>query len=416
MTHPAPIDTSAINTILSDLDSTREAREDLYKQFHREPELSLQEESTAQRIADQLEDAGIEFTRVGNTGIVAVIENGEGPVVAMRGDIDALPMKEDSGKDYASTHTQVDKDSGEETPVAHSCGHDFHIMSLLTSLKFYNAHKDAWSGTYVGVFQPAEEIAAGAKDMLNNGIAEVMPTPDVYLGQHVLSSQPGGTVGTRPGPVFSAASSIRIEITGKGSHGSMPEKSVDPVVTAANVIVRLQQIVSRSIAPAASAVVTVGSVQSGTKSNIIPATATLLVNTRTYDEDVQKTVHEEIENVVRKECEMAHCPKEPSFEYYDIYPLTDNDADATEAVHAAFDEHFGEDSLVIDPLPASEDFSYIPDELGVPYVYWGLGGFADMDNAPANHNPGFAPDLQPTLDRGAEAAVVAAGAWLATSK
>ena len=111
-----------------------------------------------------------------------------------------------------------------------------------------------------------------------------------------------------------------------------------------------------------------------------------------------------------------HCPKEPSFEYYDIYPLTDHDADATEAVHAAFDEHFGEDSLVINPLPASEDFSYIPDELGVPYVYWGLGGFADMDNAPANHNPGFAPDLQPTLDRGAEAAVVAAGAWLATSE
>lgn len=404
--------TSSIKNILGDLDSTRDQREDLYKQFHQEPELSLQEENTAQRIADQLDESGISYSRVGDTGIVAVIENGDGPVVAMRGDIDGLPMKENSGKDYASTHTQKDKVTGEETPVAHSCGHDFHIMSLLTSLQFYNNHKDDWSGTYVGVFQPAEEIAAGAKDMLNNDIAKVMPKPDIYLGQHVLASQPVATVGTREGVVFSAASSIRITIQGKGSHGSMPEKSVDPVVTAANIVVRLQQIVSRSIAPADSAVVTVGSVQAGSKSNIIPDTATLLINTRTYDEAVQKKVHEEIENVVRGECEMAHCPEDPTFEYYDIYPLTDNDADATQTVRAAFDEIFGEDSITIAPLSASEDFSYIPDELGVPYVYWGLGGFADMDNAPANHNPAFAPDLQPTLDRGAEAAVVAAGAWL----
>ncbi|MCI6206239.1 MAG: M20/M25/M40 family metallo-hydrolase, partial [Corynebacterium glucuronolyticum] len=187
---------------------------------------------------------------------------------------------------------------------------------------------------------------------------------------------------------------------------------VDPVVLASSIVMRLQTIVSREIGPSDVAVVTVGSVQAGQKSNIIPDNATLLINTRAYDKDVEKKVHAAIERIVKAECVAAGSPKDPEIEYYDVYPLTVNDDALTAKVRAAFDAFFGEDSIDITPQSASEDFSIIPDEVNTPYAYWGLGGFADQENAPGNHNPAFAPDLQPTLDRGAEAAVVAASAWL----
>ncbi|MFP7666176.1 MAG: amidohydrolase [Corynebacterium pyruviciproducens] len=392
----------AVHTILSDLEETRAEREQLYVEFHQNPELSMEEEWTSKRIADVLEESGIEYHRVGKTGIVAIIANGEGPAVAMRGDIDALPVPEQSGKDYATS----------KEGVSHACGHDFHIMSVLTSLQFFNNHKDQWHGTYVGVFQPGEETAQGAKDMVHSGIADVLPKLDVYLGQHVLASIPGGTVGSKPGPMFTAASSIRIKVFGKGSHGSMPELGVDPVVLASSIVLRLQTIVSREVAARDMAVVTVGSLQAGQKSNIIPDDASLLINTRAFDREVEKHVHEAIERIVKAECEAARSTKEPEIEYYDVYPLTHNAEEPFEKVRAAFDNYFGEDSIDIVPQSASEDFSYIPDAVDTPYMYWGLGGFADQKNAPGNHNPGFAPDLQPTLDRGVEAAVVAASAWL----
>ena len=392
----------AIHTILSDLEETREAREKLYVEFHQNPELSMEEEWTSQSIADVLDESGIEYHPVGKTGIVAIIANGDGPTVAMRGDIDALPVPEQSGKNYATS----------KEGVSHACGHDFHIMSVLTALQLFNNHKDQWHGTYIGVFQPGEETAQGAKDMVDNGIADVLPKLDVYLGQHVLASIPGGTVGSKPGPMFTAASSIRIKVFGKGSHGSMPELGVDPVVLASSIVLRLQTIVSREVAARDMAVVTVGSVQAGQKSNIIPDDATLLINTRAFDREVEKHVHEAIERIVKAECEAARSPKEPEIEYYDVYPPTNNAEEPYAKVRAAFDSYFGEDSIDITPQSASEDFSYIPDAVDAPYMYWGLGGFADQENAPGNHNPGFAPDLQPTLDRGAEAAVVAASAWL----
>ncbi|WP_018297766.1 amidohydrolase [Corynebacterium lubricantis] len=402
----------AVTKILSDLDSTRAEREELLKHFHQHPELSLQEYETSARIRAELEAAGIEVHSVGKTGLVAIVENGEGPVVAMRGDIDALPVKEVSGKDYASTAEQEDEKTGQTFAVSHACGHDFHIMSLLSALKFYNSHKDAWAGTYVGVFQPAEEIAAGAQEMVDAGIAEVMPKPDVYLGQHVIAVTPGGTVASKPGTIFTAASSIRVKVYGKGSHGSMPQLSVDPVVLASAIVTRLQTIVGREIAPNDMGVVTVGAIHAGTKSNIIPDDAELLINTRAYDKDVEAHMHEAIERIVRAECEAARSPKEPEFEYYDIYPLTSNHQEPFEQVRAVFDDFFGDDSVDIDPVSASEDFSIVPDSMDVPYVYWCVGGFEDWKNAPGNHNPAFAPDLQPTLDRGVEAAVVAASAWL----
>lgn len=404
--------TDSIRKILGGLASTQSQREELYKYFHQHPELSMQEHGTADRIVQELEASGVSTKRIGDTGVVAIIENGEGPTVAMRADIDALPVKEVSGKDYASTATQVDEKTGTEAPVAHACGHDFHLMCLLTALQAFNEHKDQWSGTFIGVFQPAEETAEGARAMLSADLTKAIPRPDVYLGQHVLASLPGGYVGTRRGPVLSSAFSVKVAVHGKGSHGSMPELGVDPVVLASTIVMRLQTIVSREVAAKETAVVTVGAIHAGTKSNIITDSAELLINTRAYSSAVSAHLKEAIERIVRAECAAARSPQEPEFTYYDRYPLTDNDVDATDTVREAFDAYFNEEACDLDAVPASEDFSIIPDELGVPYTYWGLGGFADLSKAVGNHNPAFAPDLQPTLDRGTEAIVVAASAWL----
>ena len=403
---------TAVQKILSDLDETQSERERQYKYFHQHPELSMKEDHTAQTIIDILSKAGIETKRVGKTGIVAEIKNGEGPVVAMRADIDALPIKENSGKDYTSTVSTQDE-NGKTVGVSHACGHDFHISSLLGALKAFNKHKDAWRGTYIGVFQPGEETAQGAKDLVKNGIMSMIAKPDVYLGQHVLGTIPAGTVGIRSGAFLTTAASIRVHIFGKGSHGSMPELSVDPVVVASSIVLKLQTIVSRELAAKDYAIVTVGALNAGSKSNIIPDDAELLINTRTYSEDTQKFVHNAIERIVRGECELARCPKKPEFTYYDRYPLTNNDKNASLRVRKAFDEYFGEDSVNISRASASEDFSIVANAFNTPYAYWGLGGFEDMKNAPGNHNPAFAPDLQPTLNHGLESAVVAACAWLA---
>lgn len=403
---------TAVQKILSDLDETQAERERQYKYFHQHPELSMKEDHTAQTIIDILSKAGIETKRVGKTGVVAEIKNGEGPVVAMRADIDALPIKENSGKDYTSTVSTQDE-NGKTVGVSHACGHDFHISSLLGALKAFNKHKDAWRGTYIGVFQPGEETAQGAKDSVENGITSMIAKPDVYLGQHVLGAIPAGTVGIHSGAFLTTAASIRVHIFGKGSHGSMPELSVDPVVVASSIVLKLQTIVSRELAAKDYAIVTVGALNAGSKSNIIPDDAELLINTRTYSEDTQKFVYNAIERIVRGECELARCPKKPEFTYYDRYPLTNNDQNSSLRVRKAFDEYFGENSVDISRASASEDFSIVANAFNTPYAYWGLGGFEDMKNAPGNHNPAFAPDLQPTLNRGLESAVVAACAWLA---
>lgn len=403
-----------ISAILSDLDNTRSYREELYKFFHQHPELSLQEFETSKRIISELESYGVEsIQRIGDTGVVAVISNGDGPVVALRGDIDALPMAERSGKEYAATGaTQVDNNTGQETPVAHTCGHDVHISSLLGAVQAFNSHRELWNGTLMAVFQPAEETAAGARMMVEEGIVEKLSAPDVYLGQHVLGSLPGGAVGTRVGAVMSEAASIEITLHGKGSHGSMPNLGVDPIVLGSAIVTRLQSVISREIAASETAVLTVGSFHAGTKSNIIPDSAVLQLNTRAFSKDVAAHLHEAIERIVRSECEAARCPEPPEFKYYDQYPLTSNDESVTAHVRAAFDDFFGENSVDLAQVPASEDFSIIPDAFGIPYSYWGLGGFADQQNAPGNHSPAFAPDMEPTLDRGVEALVVAASAWL----
>jgi amidohydrolase len=414
---------SGVDEILAGYDGLQASQEAFYKDLHQHPELSHQEHRTAQRVAGKLQDYGFTVQAgIGGTGVVGVLANGGGPTVLLRADMDALPVREDTGVDYASTVTVQDGD-GHEVPVAHACGHDMHMSCLLGMAKLMADHPDRWNGTLLPLFQPAEETADGAQGMVDNGLLKRIPAPDVALAQHLL---PGiaGTVGTCSGPFMPAGDSIKVTVYGRGSHGALPQNSIDPVVLAAMIIVRLQTIVSREITPGETAIVTVGSVQAGTRSNAIPDHAVLQLNVRSYSEPTRQHMLAAIQRIIRAECQASGSPKDPEFETLISVPLLDNDAATTARVAAAFAEHFGDHALVLDRQTVSEDFGSIPAAAGVPYTYWGIGRTGRqiylaaeqagrLQDLPSNHSPEFLPPLQPTLRAGTEALVTAAMAWLA---
>lgn len=387
-------------------------QEETYKWLHQHPELSMAETETCDFIDKQLQDFGYETQKIGG-GVVGVLRNGTGKTTLFRADIDGLPVKEETGLEYASTITRLDQD-GNEVPTMHACGHDVHITAGLGAARILSENRQTWSGTHIALFQPGEETAEGAKSMVADGLVDKIPQPDVALGQHVLSGpMASGSVGTHSGAILSTGASLKITVHGKGSHGSMPHMGVDPVVLASAIVMRMQTIVSREINPFKMAVVTVGSLQAGSKSNIIPERATLLVNIRAYDLEVREHLLESIKRIVNAECEAAGSPEPAQFELYDSYPLTNNDAETTKTVTDAFIAHFGSERVGdCGGVPASEDFSTIPDAFGIPYCYWGLGGFREEDPKFPNHNPKFAPIMQPTLATGTEAAAAAVLAWL----
>lgn len=364
----------------------------------------MQEVETAAEIDRRLTSYGYQVQRIGG-GVVGVLENGAGPTVLFRADIDALPVEEATDLPYAS-----------EVPgVMHACGHDFHIVAGLGAASLLADAREHWSGTYIALFQPGEETAEGARAMVADGLVDKIPTPDVAFGQHILTVPAAGEVGTVSGPVLSTAASLRITVHGKGSHGSMPHLGVDPVLLASSIVTRLQGIVAREISPSEFGVVTVGSLHAGSSANIIPDRAEMRLNIRAYDAGIRDQLLAAIERVVRAECEASGSPKEPEFVLSDEYPLTDNDPEVTDRVTEAFVDHFGGDRVKrLAPITASEDFSVIPDAFGIPYSYWGVGGFKPDQPVYPNHNPAFAPVLQPTLRTGTEAAVIAALAYLAT--
>jgi hippurate hydrolase len=416
--------TSSASSVLAGLNTVRDWQEELYRDLHQHPELSHQERRTAEKVRERLEPDGFEVhDGLGGTGVVGLLGNGDGPAVLLRADMDALPVRETTGLPYASTATATDA-SGNDVPVAHACGHDLHVACLLGAATLLADASGQWSGTLVALFQPAEETADGAKGMVDDGLSDLIPTPDVALAQHVLPA-PAGDLGTRAGPALSAADSMRITVHGRGGHGSMPQATVDPVVLAAMIVVRLQSVVSRETPPGETAVLTVGSIQAGAKSNVIPDNAVLRLNIRTYSGETRNQVLDAIRRIVTAECQASGCPADPEFELFESFPLTENDASATETVASAFGDFFGEKAGTMGRQTASEDFSDIPVALGVPYAYWGLGGI-DPDtyhkavaagrtnqDIPVNHSPEFAPVVQPTMDAGTQALVVAALAWLA---
>ena len=389
--------------------------EELYKDVHRHPELSMQEQRTAGLAAERLSATGFEVTAgVGGTGVVGLLRNGEGPTVMLRADMDALPVAEQTGLEYASV----------VEGVMHACGHDMHVAWLVGATAELAAMRGDWHGTLLAVFQPAEETAAGAQAMIDDGLFDRFPKPDVILGQHVMPA-PAGSIGVRAGVVTSAADSFEIRMFGRGAHGSMPEASVDPVVMAAATVLRLQTIVAREVAPARSAVLTVGVLQAGTKENVIPDEATIKLNVRTFDEDVRTHVLDAIKRIVNAEAQASGAPEPPEITPLDRYQLVRNDSAAADRVRAAFREHFGEERVVeISPISASEDFGSFGSQWHAPSMFWTVGG-TDPDTyrqakltgrlaeLPTNHNPRFAPVIHPTLETGVETLVAAASAWLA---
>ena len=393
----------SIADILAHASDASEWQEALYKDLHQHPELSMAEERTRGVIAEKLREfPGVEVLELGG-GIVGILRNGAGATVLERADFDALPIVEDTGLEYAAT--------GE---AMHACGHDAHVTGLLGATEALAKATDAWSGTFIALFQPGEETAEGAQSMVEAGLTDKIPTPDVALGQHIFIDEnaPAGTVLIAPGPVLSTATSLTVTVFGHGSHGSMPHLSVDPVVLASSIVLRLQTVVSREVDPHEFAVLTVGAVLAGTKANIIPDSATLRINIRAYDENIRAQIVEAIHRIIEAECQAAMSPREPEFVQSDNYPLTVNDKDATEKVRAQLIDVLGGDSVLdMEPWTASEDFSRIPDAFGAPYCFWGFGGRTDGASIP-NHNPRFAPELQPTLNTATQALIAAAYAYL----
>ena len=408
---------SGIQGLLPDL-------ERLYTDIHAHPELSMQETRTAGLAAERLRTAGFEVTDgIGQTGVVGVLRNGDGPTVMLRADMDALPVREQTGLPYASTQTATDG-SGKTVPVMHACGHDMHVTWLIGASTLLASIRDRWKGTLMPVFQPAEETGRGARAMVDAGLLDRFPKPDVILGQHVMVG-PAGSIGSRPGVITSAADSLQIRLFGRGAHGSMPQASVDPVVMASATVLRLQTIVSRELAPSEAAVVTVGSLQAGEKENVIPDDAIIKLNVRTFDEGVRARVLAAITRIVNAEAAASGAPRPPEITPLDRYSLVSNDPAATQRVVEAFRAHFGTERVrEAKPTSASEDFGVFGAAWQTPSVFWFVGGtdpvrYAEAKQAgrvrelPTNHNPAFAPVMHPTLETGVAAMIVASQAWLA---
>ncbi|MFB9429045.1 amidohydrolase [Streptoalloteichus tenebrarius] len=422
--------------VLSDLEGRLPELRALYEDLHRNPELSGQERRTAAIVADRFAAAGLTTTPgVGGTGVVGLLRNGDGPVVMVRGDMDALPIAERTGLPYASTASGALPD-GSATPVMHACGHDVHTVALIGSVEALARARDTWSGTLLAVAQPAEETAEGALALLADGLFTRFPKPDVAVGQHV-QALPVGLVAHSPDVLMSAATNVEIRIFGRGGHGSFPEAAVDPVVVAAFLVVRLQTIVSRELAPAEPAVVTVGALHAGSRANVIPDEARLSVNVRVRSDATRDRVVAAIRRIADAETRAARCPREPEITLSARFPLTRNDSALDGLIRATHEEFLGEGSVItIDPVMGSEDFAYygLPgpgryEGAPVPYSFWFFGGtlretwdetpgagLAKLGALPGPHTATFAPDPDGSLATGVRALVSAVLASLASEE
>lgn len=393
---------------------------ELYKHLHEHPEPSMLEVETAALIEDALESlGGIEVFRCGGTGVVGVIENGEGPTVAFRADIDGLPIPEQTGLPYASTQTKTLGD-GTTAPMMHGCGHDAHIASALAAIELLVTNRDTWSGTVVCIFQPGEETAAGATAMVEDGLWDRAPKPDVVLGQHI-GPFAAGTVRGRAGHVMSLADAWQVTVRGRGAHGSQPENSVDPIVSAAYMITRLQAVVSRHTSPLESVVLTIGTIHAGLKENIIPDDAVFTVNVRTPSSEVRERVLTDIRRIIESEAAAAGGDT-PLIEELYRFPRNHNDPAEFERVASALSNALGAENAELDfpRAMASEDFGHLGDSIDVPTVYWWFGAFEPGEFAAmegpihGNHSPRFAPHPETAIPGGITAALAAIYAYVGT--
>jgi amidohydrolase len=411
--------------VLDGLKEITGALEDLYRDLHSHPELSDQEHRTAAKAAAHLHAAGYEVTTgVGGTGVVGVLRNGDGPTVMLRADMDALPVQEATGLPYASSATATNAD-GHQVPVMHACGHDMHVTWLAGAANLLAKAPTAWKGTLLAVFQPAEELGTGAQAMIDDGLFDRFPKPEMVLGQHVMPPS-AGEISYRPGVTQSEEDNIDVRLIGRGGHGAWPESTIDPVVMAASTVLRLQTVVSREVAAGEPVVVTIGALQAGTKGNVIPDDALLKINVRTFNDKVRTRVLAAIERIINAEATASGAPKPPEITYLEHFALTVNDPQQTSHVADALRSYFGAARVkqLIEPLPVSEDFGLFGSEWGVPSLFWYVGGtdpalYRKAEQAgriaqdvPTNHSSKFAPVLHPTLETGIQALTTATLSYL----
>jgi amidohydrolase len=407
-----------VGALRADIDAMYPDIERLYTDLHQNPELSLLEEKTAAKLAERMKKLGYQVTtKVGGTGVVAILKNGAGPTLLVRADMDALPVLEQTGLPYASKVQQKDAVTGELVPVMHACGHDVHMASWIGTATLLARRKNLWQGTLMFIAQPAEERVRGAKAMLADGLYTRFGKPDMALALHDHDTSPAGTAGAIPGYFAAAADSVDLTFHGTGGHGAYPQDAVDPIVIAARFVVAVQTIVSREVSPFDQAVITVGSFHGGTKHNIISDQVRLQLTVRSYKPEVREKLLAGIERIAKAEAAAARAPREPVMKVVESTGATYNDPALTEKVLAALGAALGPENITRPPAEmGSEDFSEFV-AAGVPGVYLVVGAVEPEKYAawkrgaaklPSTHSPFFTPDVVPTLKTAILAETVAA--------
>lgn len=397
-----------------------------YLDLHAHPELSGAEQRTAAELSVRLAGAGFAVTEgVGGHGVVGVLSNGDGPTVMLRAELDALPVREQTGLRYASAARGVDAD-GRPVPVMHACGHDLHLAAVVGAARLLAAGAARWRGTLVVIGQPAEETLTGARAMLDDGLLDRFGRPDVLLAQH-SAPLPAGMVAHGEGPLLAGSVSLEIVVPGRGGHAGSPHLAIDPIVTAAAIVLRLHAIVSREVGAAEQVVLTVGSIHAGGASNVVPDRATLGVTVRAHSPQLLVRVTAAIARIVTAECAASGCPAPPEIREVSRSPVTVADRAVVAAVRAGHEELLGAQRIAYwPPSMATEDVAHFA-AAGVPCAYWMFGvvgatRWAEAPGAtaaeklaalPANHSPRFAPDVATALPAGVRAMVAAALTQLA---
>ena len=394
----------------------------LFDHFHRNPELSTVEHETARRMALELSLAGFTVTEgVGGTGVVAILENGEGPLVMMRADMDGLPVEEKSGLENASRAQQVDPVTGNTVYTMHACGHDVHITSLVGTARQMAARKDAWTGTLMLLVQPAEERVLGARAMRDDDVWERFGTPDYALAFHVSSSGLAGQINVQEGSPYAGADTVDIIVHGVGAHGASPHRGKDPIVIGSQIVLALQTLVSRELSPREPGVVTVGSFHSGTKHNIISDRAHLQLTVRNTNEETRRVLLEGIKRIAENMGRVAGLPEDKLPEVIisnESVPPVVNDAALVRRLRASWVENMGANAVVDIPTKGmgAEDFPFFTQDPNISSVYWAIGGTpredfereaAGGEPVPSHHSPLFKISPQPSVTKGVESTVVA---------
>lgn len=404
-----------VDDIKQIIDRQYEDIEKLYKYFHSHPELSMEEEKTSRRLANGLEQLGFVVTeRVGGYGVIAVLENGDGPVVMVRADMDALPIREETGVSFASDKTVTTSD-GQSTPVMHACGHDMHMSVMVGVARVFTNLKDKWEGTLVLIGQPAEEKLAGASAMIEDGLFERFPLPDYMLALHVNSAQASGEVGYSPGYAYANVDIGRIVVKGRGGHGAYPDLAIDPVVIASRLVLSLQTIISREISALDPANLTVGSIHGGTSGNIIPNKVELELVMRALNDSTREKLIKRVKETCEGIGRAAGLPEEewPRLELESDSHVSSvyNTPELGERLRKSFFKAVGEENVsTISPLMYGEDFGeYGSAKPEIPAFLFSLGSVKPEDmkaaekgliDPPSTHSSKYLPDTEPTLRTG----------------